>query len=147
MGETKDDVKLSCRNLWKVYKSSAAPYFKSEVGKTGVKELSERMREDGAIPAAADVNFDVHVGEIFVIMGLSGSGKSTVVRCLSRLIEATHGEVVLKPLGGRAGQGVIRSSGEAPGLGALLELVTQQQQLPVMIQAALPPVSEGDKRI
>ena len=57
------------------------------------------------------------------------------------------GEVVLKPLGGRAGQGVIRSSGQAPGLGALLELVTQQQQLPVMIQAFLPQVSEGDKRI
>ena len=66
---------------------------------------------------------------------------------LLRQFAASHGEVVLKPLGGRAGQGVIRSSGEAPGLGALLELVTQQQQLPVMIQAFLPQVSEGDKRI
>ena len=58
-----------------------------------------------------------------------------------------HGEVVLKPLGGRAGQGVVRASGSAPGLGALLELVTQQQQLPVMIQAFLPEVNDGDKRI
>ena len=66
---------------------------------------------------------------------------------LLRQFAAAHGEVVLKPLGGRAGQGVIRSSGQAPGLGALLELVTQQQQLPVMIQAFLPQVSEGDKRI
>ena len=66
---------------------------------------------------------------------------------LLRQFASTHGEVVLKPLGGRAGQGVIRSSGQAPGLGALLELVTQQQQLPVMIQAFLPQVSEGDKRI
>ena len=60
---------------------------------------------------------------------------------------ATHGEVVLKPLGGRAGQGVVRSGRQAHGLGALLELVTQQQQLPVMIQAFLPQVNEGDKRI
>jgi glutathione synthase len=60
---------------------------------------------------------------------------------------ASHGEVVLKPLGGRAGQGVVRAHGEAPGLGALLELVTNQQQLPVMIQAFLPEVSKGDKRI
>ena len=60
---------------------------------------------------------------------------------------ADHGEVVLKPLGGRAGQGVVRSSAEAPGLRALLELVTQQQQLPVMVQAFLPGVSAGDKRI
>ena len=66
---------------------------------------------------------------------------------LLRQFAAHHGEVVLKPLGGRAGQGVIRSSGQAPGLGALLELVTQQQQLPVMIQSFLPQVSEGDKRI
>ena len=60
---------------------------------------------------------------------------------------ASHGEVVLKPLGGRAGQGVVRASSSGAGLGALLELVTQQQQLPVMIQAFLPQVSDGDKRI
>jgi len=58
-----------------------------------------------------------------------------------------HGEVVLKPLGGRAGQGVVFASTATPGLRALLELVTAQQQLPVMIQAFLPGVSAGDKRI
>ena len=60
---------------------------------------------------------------------------------------AQHGEVVLKPLGGRAGQGVVRSHGQAPGLKALLELVTAQQSLPVMVQAFLPAVIAGDKRI
>jgi len=60
---------------------------------------------------------------------------------------ADQGEVVLKPLGGRAGQGVVRSAGGAAGLEALLELVTQQQLLPVMIQAFLPAVEQGDKRI
>ena len=58
-----------------------------------------------------------------------------------------HGEVVLKPLGGRAGQGVVFASAATPGLRALLELVTGQQQLPVMVQAFLPGVSAGDKRI
>jgi glycine betaine/proline transport system ATP-binding protein len=53
------------------------------------------MRAERHIPAAIDVGFDVHVGETFVIMGLSGSGKSTVVRCLSRLIEPDHGQVLL----------------------------------------------------
>lgn len=60
---------------------------------------------------------------------------------------AEHGEVVLKPLGGRAGQGVVHASAAGPGLRALLELVTGQEQLPVMIQAFLPGVSAGDKRI
>jgi len=56
-------------------------------------------------------------------------------------------EIVLKPLGGRAGLGVIRVNGQSPGLKALLELVTEQERLPVMAQAFLPSVSEGDKRI
>ena len=58
-----------------------------------------------------------------------------------------HGEVVLKPLGGRAGQGVVFASAGMPGLRALLELVTAQQTLPVMVQAFLPGVRDGDKRI
>jgi glutathione synthase len=60
---------------------------------------------------------------------------------------ATHGEVVLKPLGGRAGQGVVFAAAGTPGLRALLELVTFQETLPVMVQAFLPGVRAGDKRI
>jgi glutathione synthase len=58
-----------------------------------------------------------------------------------------QGDIVLKPLGGRAGLGVIRVSAGAPGLAALLELVTEQERLPVMAQRFLPEVSDGDKRI
>ena len=89
------EIKLSCRNVWKVYRDDAAPYFGKDVSTEDAGALAARMRADGAIPAVADVSFDVHVGEIFVIMGLSGSGKSTVVRCLSRLVEPTRGEVWL----------------------------------------------------
>jgi glutathione synthase len=60
---------------------------------------------------------------------------------------AEHGEVVLKPLGGRAGQGVVFAAAGTQGLRALLELVTAQQTLPVMVQAFLPGVAAGDKRI
>jgi len=60
---------------------------------------------------------------------------------------AEHAEVVLKPLGGRAGQGVVFAAAGTPGLRALLELVTAQQTLPVMVQAFLPGVAAGDKRI
>ena len=60
---------------------------------------------------------------------------------------AEHGEVVLKPLGGRAGQGVVFAAAATPGLRALLELVTGMESLPVMVQAFLPGVAAGDKRI
>ncbi len=70
----------------------------------------------------------------------------------SRVVELAEfakaqGEVVLKPLGGKGGQGVIRIAEKAPGIEALLELVTHQEQLPVMMQRFLPAVSDGDKRI
>ena len=58
-----------------------------------------------------------------------------------------QGEVVLKPLAGRAGQGVVFAAAATPGLRALLELVTQMEALPVMAQAFLSGVSAGDKRI
>ncbi len=42
-----------------------------------------------------DASFDIQAGEIFVIMGLSGSGKSTMVRMLNRLIDPTSGQVLI----------------------------------------------------
>jgi len=41
-------------------------------------------------------NFEIEEGEIFVIMGLSGSGKSSLIRCLNRLNEPTSGKVFFK---------------------------------------------------
>lgn len=42
-----------------------------------------------------DASLAIEEGEIFVIMGLSGSGKSTMVRLLNRLIEPTRGQVLI----------------------------------------------------
>ncbi|BDQ33355.1 glycine betaine/L-proline ABC transporter ATP-binding protein ProV [Pseudodesulfovibrio portus] len=42
-----------------------------------------------------NASFTIQSGEIFVIMGLSGSGKSTIVRLLNRLIEPTAGRVIV----------------------------------------------------
>jgi glycine betaine/proline transport system ATP-binding protein len=47
----------------------------------------------GQVIGVNNASFSVDEGEIFVIMGLSGSGKSTVVRLLNRLIEPTYGTV------------------------------------------------------
>ena len=89
------DVKLSCRNVWKVYGAQPGQCFDNNDTSSDPAVHAQTIRDSGHIVANADVSFDVHVGEIFVIMGLSGSGKSTIVRCLSRLVEPTAGEVVL----------------------------------------------------
>ncbi len=89
-------VKLSCRNLWKIYGPQAATYAQKDRLPAGDHaEIKKRLQESKHLAAVIDASFDVHVGEIFVIMGLSGSGKSTLVRCLSRLVEPTQGSVLL----------------------------------------------------
>lgn len=90
------DVKLSCRNVWKVYGARPEQFFDGTQGKVAdASAHATRIREANHIVAAANVSFDVHAGEIFVIMGLSGSGKSTMVRCLSRIVDPTAGEILL----------------------------------------------------
>ena len=56
-------------------------------------------------------------------------------------------DIVVKPLGGKGGQGVIRLTNKSPGIRALIELITSQEQLPVMMQKFIPEVEAGDKRI
>jgi glutathione synthase len=73
-----------------------------------------------------------------------------VSREISRLrafIDAQGGDGVVKPLDGWGGQGVLRVRRSDPNLSALLEIATDGGKLPVMAQAYLPAVREGDKRI
>ncbi|RJF87412.1 ATP-binding cassette domain-containing protein [Oleomonas cavernae] len=49
----------------------------------------------GCVVGLRNVSFDVAEGEILVVMGLSGSGKSTALRCINRLIEPTSGGVTV----------------------------------------------------
>src|SRR5262245_41390059 len=88
---------IDCRRLWKVYGRGADAVLAGAIGQLLPTEaVAERLSGAGHVIAAADVSFAVEQGEIFVIMGLSGSGKSTVLRCLSRLIEPSAGEVLLE---------------------------------------------------
>ena len=50
----------------------------------------------GGVHAVKGISFKVHEGESVAIIGSSGSGKSTVLRCINRLIEPTSGDVLLK---------------------------------------------------
>ncbi|GAA4057763.1 glycine betaine/L-proline ABC transporter ATP-binding protein [Microbacterium laevaniformans] len=50
---------------------------------------------DAGTAAVVDASFTVNRGEIFVIMGLSGSGKSTIIRMLNGLLAPTAGDVTI----------------------------------------------------
>jgi glycine betaine/proline transport system ATP-binding protein len=59
------------------------------------RSKAEVERATGSTIGAYDNNFDVNRGEIFVIIGLSGSGKSTILRAINGLNEPTEGNVFL----------------------------------------------------
>jgi glutathione synthase len=65
----------------------------------------------------------------------------------ARAFHAEHGEVVVKPLYGNAGSAVFHVGRKDANLAALTELFGQVWREPFMVQAFLPDVAKGDKRI
>ena len=56
-------------------------------------------------------------------------------------------DIIVKPIYGHGGAGVFRLKQDDSNLDSLLELFFSNSREPVMVQAFLPAVSEGDKRI
>jgi glycine betaine/proline transport system ATP-binding protein len=81
---------IEVEGLYKVFGSRVADALE-RLAKGATKE--EILERTGCVVAIDNVSFRVRRGEVFVIMGLSGSGKSTVIRCLNRLIEPTSGSI------------------------------------------------------
>ncbi|MDR6866924.1 glycine betaine/proline transport system ATP-binding protein [Microbacterium resistens] len=85
------ETALEARHLYKVFgknPSQAVKRLKAGEGRSDVL--------DAGTAAVIDASFTVNRGEIFVIMGLSGSGKSTIIRMLNGLHEATDGTVTVQ---------------------------------------------------
>ena len=55
----------------------------------------EVQAETGHVVGLDDVSFTVRRGEVFVVMGLSGSGKSTAMRTVNKLIGVTAGSITV----------------------------------------------------
>ncbi|KIP77217.1 ABC transporter ATPase [Vibrio harveyi] len=54
------------------------------------------LADTGHTVGLKDINLQIKKGEIFVIMGLSGSGKSTMIRHFNRLIDPTMGQILVE---------------------------------------------------
>jgi len=58
-----------------------------------------------------------------------------------------HGDSILKPLHGAAGNGIIKLKAGDPNLDALIELFGGISREPIILQKFIPAVAKGDKRI
>ncbi|MEA3543947.1 MAG: glycine betaine/L-proline ABC transporter ATP-binding protein ProV [Thermodesulfobacteriota bacterium] len=86
------EVKVKIENLYKIFGPQPKKALKLlEQGLT--KE--EIFDKTATTVGVQDASFEIYTGEVFVIMGLSGSGKSTMVRMINRLIEPTVGKVLI----------------------------------------------------
>ena len=86
-------IKISIKNVFKVF--GERPDRALELLKAG-RTKAEIHAATGCTIGVNNASFDIRTGEIFVIMGLSGSGKSTMLRLINRLIEPTSGSIEIE---------------------------------------------------
>lgn len=73
----------------------AAPAAMNAVVQQGLTK-TQILQNYGYVVGGSDVSLQVRRGEIFCIMGLSGIGKSTLIRLLNKLITPSAGKIVVK---------------------------------------------------
>ena len=64
-----------------------------------------------------------------------------------KAFRTAHKDIILKPLYGNGGAGVFRVKSDDSNFSSLMEMFMERTREPVIAQAFLPKVSEGDKRI
>ncbi|KAE8698955.1 ABC transporter B family member 26 [Hibiscus syriacus] len=60
-----------------------------------VSSLMQSVGASEKVPVLQHINLSVHPGEVVALVGLSGSGKSTIVNLLLRLYEPTNGQILI----------------------------------------------------
>jgi glycine betaine/proline transport system ATP-binding protein len=87
------DVVLKADKVCKIYGANRA---EAERMMAAGHTKEEVQKKTGATVALWDVSFEVNRGEVFAIIGLSGSGKSTIIRCFNQLLRPTSGHVYVE---------------------------------------------------
>jgi len=83
---------IKCDSVFKIFGDNANKVLESSKGSVN----AEAFLEAGCVVGVNDASFEVHEGELLILMGLSGSGKSTLLRCISRLTEPTAGNIFIE---------------------------------------------------
>ncbi|WP_431471121.1 glutathione synthase [Sphingosinithalassobacter sp. LHW66-3] len=87
--------------------------------------------------------------KIFVLDYARFMPPTLVTRSLeeARAFLAEHGEIVVKPLHGNGGKAIFKIGPDGANLSSLIEVFNTAYREPHMVQAFLPGVAKGDKRI
>ncbi len=66
------------------------------MNRQAILEVSGITKKFGGITALNNVSFSIHTGEILGIIGPNGSGKTTIVNCITGFIKMTSGKIYFK---------------------------------------------------
>jgi len=66
------------------------------LNKEPILKVNGITKNFGGIQALSNVSFDVHAGEILGIIGPNGSGKTTVVNCITGFVKKSSGHVFFR---------------------------------------------------
>lgn len=120
-----------------------------DMGYITATHLLERAQATGVMVVNDPASVRNAPEKLFVLNYPDLMPPTLVTRSLdeTRAFRKRHGEVVIKPLYGNGGTAVFHVPVGDSNLPALVELFTQVWPEPFMVQAFLPDVSQGDKRI
>ena len=82
---------IKCESVYKIFGNNAKKILENSNGQVSAKDFQKA----GCIVGVNNATFEIHKGEMLVVMGLSGSGKSTLLRCISRLTDPTAGNIFI----------------------------------------------------
>ena len=85
--------------------------------------ISGMKKSYGSFDVLRDMNLDVHKGEVISIIGPSGTGKSTFLRCLNLLEQPTSGSILID------GEDILKPDANVPLLRRRMGMVFQSFNL------------------
>ena len=123
-------------------------------GNEAIVEMSHVKKSFGSNEVLKDINFELKKGENLVVLGKSGTGKSVLIKCIVKLIEADEGELKvfdksINELGEKELNGLRTKIGFLFQSGALYDSMTVRENLefPILRNARSTPQEEIDTRV
>ena len=103
----------------------SAPLSSGEGAEVGlpIMRISHMKKSFGSFDVLRDINLDVHKGEVISIIGPSGTGKSTFLRCLNLLEHPSGGSILIN------GQDILSPDADVPMLRRRMGMVFQSFNL------------------